>query len=437
MKKENKGVKFLTGFLAFILSIVLILSCVATVIVAGVTSMLKPDNIIKLVRSIDFAQIFSEFTPEVIPENAIGYDLRDVYGDVADETILDEYIVDGSDIEDAIGGIIEGVNKENIEVITGDDGEISGIILDGNEIIDIEDVDPAIKDVLDLENGSDIGGLLEGIQLPEGVDEEMLNALLQSNAAKDIVEEYTNGLSAVLSGEAVVEEFTVEDVKKIVDDNMDEIIGIAKNYVGEELSEEEIEAKINEIVDTMAGDVLSSLPSFKDMQQQFEGGLSSALKVVSSPILTYICIGICTLIGLLIFACRARRCRGLIWLAVDCFIAGGLVSLVRSGFDLLQPMLVEAADSMLGEASTTIVESLFGVLLDPIHAGQNILFAVASAFVIIFIVIHVVLANIEKKKLAAEGIVADPMLQDAVASAEDALVAKTEESVNENVENNV
>ncbi|MBR4071537.1 MAG: hypothetical protein IKK26_03175 [Clostridia bacterium] len=383
--KENGFVRFLTGLLAFILSILLIVSCVVTVCVAGVTSMLKPDNIIKLVQSIDYTQLISDITSGVN------------VGDIVDDSVSDMVgSVDMGDIDVNLGEGFEEI-PENVEIP-------------------------------------------DEIPLPEGVDGEMINALLQSEAAKEIIEQYTQGMTAVLSGETVTEEFTVDNVKEIVDENMDEIVGIAQEYVGEELSEEAIREKINEVVDSMAGEVLASLPSFEDMKQQMEGGLAAALKIVSSPVLTYVCVGICVLIALLIYACKARRCRGLMWLAVDGFVAGALVSLVRTGFDMAQPMLVETVEGMLGAASKSIIESVLSVVVDPINSGRNILFGIASACAIAFIIIRIVGAKISKKKqLEEEGFVAEPVLEEAVAQAEEALGAETvtESDIVNSIDSNV
>ena len=365
--KENKGVRFLTGFLAFILSILLIISCVSTVMVAGVTSMLKPENIVKLIQSIDYTAFFSG-TPVTTPPAA-------------------------TDAEEAETG--------NVSHIYSEDGVI---IVDGNEISinpetiiieNVEEIDPELKEMLGLD-GSTVtngGGLLDNVQLPEGIDQDMLNAFMQSNAAKEIIEQYTDGLEAVLSGEAVTKEFTADDLKKIVDENMDEIISIAKTYSGEELNEEELRQKINELVDTMGDEVVSNLPSFTEIQKQLEGGVLTAFKIVSSPILTWIFIGVSTLIALLVFACKVRRFRGLMWLGVDFIIAGAIVALVRSGFDMAQPVIAEMVMEMLGGASATVVSSVLSVVVSPIITGRNVLFILAAICIIAFIVIRVVMAK--------------------------------------------
>lgn len=365
--KENKGVRFLTGFLAFILSILLIISCVSTVMVAGVTSMLKPENIVKLIQSIDYSAFFSG-TPVTTPPAATDAE--------EEETKLVGIFEDEN-------GIVEIVVGENDDSVTHE----TIIIGDGGEL------DPELEAILGLDSDSNAESILGNIQLPEGIDQDMLNAFMQSNAAKEIIEQYTDGLEAVLSGEAVTKEFTADDLKKIVDENMDEIISIAKTYSGEELSEEELRQKINEMVDIMGDEVVSNLPSFTEIQQQLEGGVLTAFKIVSSPILTWIFIGVSTLIALLVFACKVRRFRGLMWLGVDFIIAGAIVALVRSGFDIAQPMIAEMVMEMLGGASATVVSSVLSVVVSPIITGRNVLFILAAICIIAFIVIRVVMAK--------------------------------------------
>ncbi len=393
--KENKGVRFLTGFLAFILSILLIISCVSTVMVAGVTSMLKPENIVKLIQSIDYSAFFSG-TPVTITPAA----------------------TDAEEKETELVAVIEGENGT--------------IIINGSEIPveyetvfleDGETMAPELMEMLGLGESASIStyvsDLFANVQLPEGIDQDMLNAFMQSNAAKEIIEQYTDGLESVLSGEAVTKEFTAEDLKKIVDENMDEIIAIAKTYGGEEFSEEELRQKINEMVDTMGSEVVSNLPSFTEIQQELEGGILTALKIVSSPVLTYICVAISALIAMLIYACRFKRAKGLIWLGVDFIIAGAIVALVRSGFDMAQPVIAEMVMEMLGGASATVVSSVLSVVVGPIATGRTVLFVLAAVCIITYIIIAIIRKNKEKKQAEAEDKVeAEAAVESAVATAE-------------------
>ncbi len=402
MKKENTGVRILTGFLAFILSIVFIISCVSTVMVSAVTSMLKPENIVKLIQNIDFTQLLDGFTEGL-----------DVGGMVEDQ------------VSDMMGA--KAIGEVNIEDVENAVGDVVG------DISDQVDIPDELPDEIPDE-------LLENVGLPEGVDPDMLNALLKSDAAKEIIKEYTNGMSAVLAGEKVPE-LTADDIKQIVNDNMDEIVGIAKEYAGEEISEEDLRAQINEFVDSQASELVESLPSFDELQQQMEGEIAAVLKFVSSPVLTYICVGITTLIALLIYACKARRARGLMWLAVDCLLAGGLVSLLKNGFDAIEPMLSESLASTLGSGAGTVVASILPVVVAPIKTGMIVLFVLAAVCLAAFITVRVVMSNIAKKKAEAEMTTAEPALEAADVvneiPSENASDVPTENAESENIETNV
>ncbi len=299
---KNKFVSFLTAFLAVILSIVFVVSAIATVLCASVEAFIRPGNIIKLVQSIDYASLLSDLEEE----------------------------------------------------ISTPDPETPTAPVD------------------------------------TGFQQELINDLMKSETAKELIGEYAQGITSVITGDELPEGLTAEKLKTIVNENMDEIVELVKEHSDESVNEAEIREQINTEIIDKADEIVAMLPSVEDVKNEVEDETLKMLGKIFNPTLTYTMIGITVAIALLIFACRFRRFGGLIWIGVDCIIASVFIAIISVAVNLCQSIIVD----MLS-INVQIVDSILMILTNTIRTGLWT-FVIAA---VVCIALCIILRKLTKKPL--------------------------------------
>lgn len=279
--KTNKFVSFLTAFLAVILSIVFIVSAVATVLCATVVAFIKPENIVELVQSVDYSSLLA-----------------------------------------------------NME--------------------DMNTPDPDVPSAT-----------------PEsGYKEELIDDIMKSETAKELLGEYAQGVTSVITGNELSEGLTADKLQNIVNENMDEIVGLVKEHSDGSLSDDEIREQINTEIIDKADEIVAMLPSVEDVKDATEDQAVKMLGKIFKPTLTYAMIALTVIIALLIYACRYKRFGGFIWIGVDCLLASALVFVVSVAVNLCQSVIVdmlsiniEIVDSILMILTSTISKGLWTLVI--------------------------------------------------------------------------
>ena len=193
----------------------------------------------------------------------------------------------------------------------------------------VQDVIPTV-----LPNTEDMG---EALPI-EGLDDNALTALLQSDTAGEIVELYTQDvLDAVLNG-SEQHGFTAEALKAIVGDNMTEVVEIIRDHLPEEssMTDADITAKVNEAVDANAEklvETMSEVLPAETLSENIEGPLPLIRSLLSPWITTGFLLTILFCASMIIL-CRLQKLRWMKWLAVISLIVAaftGLTALLSSG----------------------------------------------------------------------------------------------------------
>lgn len=327
----KKFVGFLTALIAVILSIAFVVVAIAAVCSASISAVIKPENIIALVQSIDYSALISGFEAETEPETEA---------------------------------------ETEAETTASPDTE------------------------LEIEDDAAFGG----------VEAELVDALMKSEAAKQLLEEYVAGVGSVFTGEEAPEGLTEDKLKDIVNENMDEIVGIVKEYTDEEISEEDIRAQIDQALEENAEDIVASLPTVEDVKNEFEDDTLKILRKVFVPKTTYTLIALSVVLALLIYACRYKRFGGFMWIGVDCIIAGCFAALIKGAFSIAETVVLET----LGAESIEIVAKVLAIVSQAFTVGITVLFAVAA----ISIALCIILRKAAKKK-AENAAVQQPVLENA------------------------
>ena len=228
---------------------------------------------------------------------------------------------------------------------------------------------------------------------------DQVSAILNSKAAKELIEAYTEDLTGAFAGSDQAASLNAEKVKSIVNENIDDIVDVLQKNVPElaDKSAEELKQEITKTVNENADKFVEALPDPADLKQQLSEEnpmLETAMIVIGKrdTVKLALIAAILVLSGL-IFACRLPGTRGFSWLAVDLFTAGGLGMLIT--------VALKMASSALGSSIDTYgadLVSLVGVLLGSFTTGMFVRYGVMLAFGGILLTAYILLKKIQAKK---------------------------------------
>lgn len=313
MKQQKSAASVLTAILAVLISFGLISTVILTVVFGGFCAMLKPDNLTKLVQSIDYSALIEGFV-------------------------------------------------ENVEIDTSYGDETAA----------------------DAETGA--LGAMEG---------EMLNAIMESDTMNTLIGEYMDGVTSVFYGGEAVEGLTADRFKEVVDENMDEIVGIVMDYVGDTgATEDQVRDEIKALVDESAEDVVSNFPTAEEIKESMGQDAIDVLTNVFNSTYFYMMIAVCAVDALLIYACRHKNFGGFMWVGVDLIIAGVISFIIRVALTVVAPMLIEMVDA----ETAPVISALLATAGDVLTKGTMIVVVIAVVCIAACIILRKAV-----KKMPVEG----------------------------------
>lgn len=231
----------------------------------------------------------------------------------------------------------------------------------------------------------------------DSVTPEVMEKILASKAAKQFIAAYADGFSNALTGKGSTR-IDAELIKKIINDNIDEVVELVKlaSPNAANMTIEEIKQKITESVDQTAEQITKTLPQpeqIKDAVLEENPELEVVLQIIArKDSIKAVYVGAVAILCILIFLCRIPGYRGFRWLATDLFVGGGFCALQSAGLLVAAPMvkgLIPDA-SIAGLAAGLLTRFTTGVA---VRTGVMLVCAVALLVAYIFI----------KKALAKKG----------------------------------
>ena len=243
-----------------------------------------------------------------------------------------------------------------------------------------------------------VGDIGEGL---EEKDAQMLETLLTSDATKEILETYTQGVADVLAGKETVEGLTAEKLQQIVDGNMDQIAEALQQLGGEfaDMTTEEISEGVQQIVDENAEEILEVLPKPEELKEslvaetpEIEQGL--ALFAAADTIKLGF-VGLIAVLCIIVFVCRLFDWRGFKWLAVDLLIAGVFSGGICAAMSNTTDLLGELAES------SALLKSLLGAVMGNLNSGMIIRTVIMVVVAVVFMAAYLVICKFRKKQAAA------------------------------------
>ncbi len=257
-----------------------------------------------------------------------------------------------------------------------------------------------------------------------GIPAELINEFKETEFAKTVISSYTEGIVAAVKGEEIPDSLSETELLQLIDDNLDDLVGMVKEYAPEEAVQELSEEELKSFVKEGIGEFAKQLPTVKEVvtMAKVEEIIPAEAKVLFGPTLTISLAVVALVLAGIIYALRFWRFGGFMWIGVSFVITALLVGALSFGSGMILP----AIKAGMGE---------MGALLDTgalIITGQlNTALIVLVVTAVLFIAGYIVLYNlVVKKKIAAaaaQAKIEEPVVELPVeASAEESVVEAEE-----------
>lgn len=260
-----------------------------------------------------------------------------------------------------------------------------------------------------------LGGLMDSIQaiVGEEVNEEVLNKVLESDLAGELLDAYMGDAINSITGKPGESQFTAEKLVEVVKDNVDEIVEIMEES-GMTLSQDQktqLKTEINKVVQENAEDIVSALPTPEDIKEAIvkdNEGLEIAFAILAKKNqIKGMIVGAIVLISVLIFGLRYPGFRGLRWLSTNLFTAGGfnVVICLLLGAGSTAALGAEAGMNAIGGSPVAgIISKLLSQLAAGVVIRTVIIFVAAIALLVGYILLKIFVRKKRAQKEESVGV---------------------------------
>lgn len=253
---------------------------------------------------------------------------------------------------------------------------------------------------VDFENT--VGALIaESGEALEDQQVKQLGVILSTNAGKELVKSYTQGVIDALGGKADAQGITKQMLQQLVSENKAELVQALRESGGDyaAMSDEELIDNIQKTVDENAQGILDILPDPQELKQELVGenpqmGTTLTL-VAAAKTIKLILVGAAVVLCAIIFFCRFVDLRGIKWLGIDLLIAGLLSSVVSGSFNVINELLTGLSDG------STLVAGLVGAFVGKINSGLQVRTVILLAAAVALLASYIALCIYKKKKATA------------------------------------
>uniref|UniRef100_UPI004057906E hypothetical protein n=1 Tax=Acetatifactor sp. TaxID=1872090 RepID=UPI004057906E len=230
----------------------------------------------------------------------------------------------------------------------------------------------------------------------QGVSSDILEDIMNTEAVGEVLDLYMEDAFAALEGGGEIS-LTPEALQEIAGEHMDELIGVAKEFLGEdvEMTDEQVSEFVSQTVEEHADTIIEMLPPVEEMLpirqdaasiQQEENTdvtqmLVDALISLRNGTSVMAVIIVAVIISVLILLCRITRLKGFMWLGVVYLISAGLAligSSVMGGSKVVELLDMGAAGEVVGP--------IFSILASKMRESTFMIAICAAVFILIFAV---------------------------------------------------
>lgn len=240
--------------------------------------------------------------------------------------------------------------------------------------------------------------------LGDKISQEQMGAILSSKAAKELIQAYTGDLTNAIIGGSQETSFTADNIKRIVNDNIDEIVEVLQTAAPElaDADAAELKSSIQKAVDEGAEEIVNALPKPEEIKEELlesVPALESVIEILAmKDTIKLTVIGAIVLLSGLIFLCRIPGLRGFRWLGVNLFIGAGMNAFISSGLLASKTAVAEIAEQAGVQAA-----GMIGSLLSAFTTGMVVRTFVMLAAGGALLAAYILLKNLREKNLAEAG----------------------------------
>ena len=201
------------------------------------------------------------------------------------------------------------------------------------------------------------------------VNSDAMAAILSSPIAEEAIELYVTDITKAITGDFEQAGFTVEELKRIINENIDEAVEIVKEVAPEdsEATDEELKELITQTIDEHGEEIINELPSPEEFKELIDSDNDIPISDIFNDLNSFTTsvlpiISAIVLISGLIFVCRLWKFKGVIWLSVDLYIASVILAIL---------CILIKSTSILTEAISDLSSELSGVLASIVSMFAN------------------------------------------------------------------
>ena len=225
-----------------------------------------------------------------------------------------------------------------------------------------------------------LGDALGGSDSDEeaGIPPEVIDKVKETDFAKAVLSNYTEGIVAAVKGEEIPEALSHEEILALIDKDLDDIVEVVEEYIPEdakgELSKEELKAFVKEGV----GERAKSLPTVEEFvtMVKVEEVVPAEVKVLFDPKLTIALAVVALVLAGIIYALRFWRFGGFMWIGVSTVITALLVGGLSLGGATILSAFKESAGAFSGLLDTASL-----VITGKLNIALIILVVLAVVFI--------------------------------------------------------
>ena len=273
--------------------------------------------------------------------------------------------------------VILAITFVNMAVTTVVSGSIVSMVDTDRIVSFVQTID--YKEI--ITSSDDINDILEEYK----VKDEAIEDILKSDAVEEVIDIYAEGLRDFIKGSDSPREFTADDLKDIVEDNIDELVEIANEHMTRKIDEDELRDRIFTAIDENAEEIVEVMPSVDQVTDEVDSDLVPVLQLLFDPMVTVVLAIITVLVAVLLFLCRIHNAEGFLWIgiasAISVIVLGILVVLIVV---YLQPL---ALDMVVGFTSA------IGVAFESVYTSMGIGIGILALISVLAIIAYFIFRN--------------------------------------------
>jgi hypothetical protein len=225
----------------------------------------------------------------------------------------------------------------------------------------------------------------------EGISPEAAEAILNSNTFDELLQILSADFLLAAKGEFTTTALTGDKLVEIADRNRSEIVSIVRLLTPEAslLTDPQLEQLVDSMLPIFSGSIVAEVDGMllelqTDLAQE---GITQALEIAASPIITLALLGVAFVLALLIFLFRLRHAEGFLWLGIDSILAA--LPVLGIGALLKSTGILNAATAQVPDAEmASVLFPVLGAVGSTILMGGAVLIGLGIVLIAAFVLLR-------------------------------------------------